>query len=281
MFVDMTMKRALVVVLLLSAAMASAQDPFRGGRFSYGFRRVPPRFPTSTSFDGGFNFCRLMYSSQRREAGGSGWTTDYPDADINFSIRLGELTKTHISRQPTGDPNHLVVRPTDPGLFSCPFVLASDIGTVVFTQTDARRLREYFDKGGFLWVDDFWGPYAWDAWAEQIARVLPPGEFPIRDLTPAHPIFRTLFEVPGLPQVPSIQFWRQSGGATSERGPDSLDPHWRAITDAHGRLIVAMTHNTDISDAWEREGESAEYFLQFSPNGYAVGLNTVLYAMTH
>lgn len=266
---------------MLVTAVVAAQDPFRGGRFSYGFRRVPPRFPTATSFDGGFNFCRLMYSSQRREAGGSGWTTDYPDADINFSIRLGELTKTRISRQPTGDPNHLVVRPTDPGLFSCPFVLASDIGTVLFTDDDARSLREYFDKGGFLWVDDFWGPYAWDTWEGQIARVLPPGEFPIRDLTADHPIFRTLFEVPALPQVPSIQFWRQSGGGTSERGADSVEPHWRAITDAHGRLMVAMTHNTDISDAWEREGESAEYFFEFSPNGYAVGLNTVLYAMTH
>ena len=44
---------------------------------------------------------------------------------------------------------------------------------------------------------------------------------------------------------------------------------------------VFMTHNTDISDAWEREGEDPRYFYQFSPYGYAVGINVILYAMTH
>ena len=94
--------RGLLVALLLATA-ASAQDQLGGYRgYGYGRNRFPPRFPTATSFDGGFNFCRLMYNSGRREPGGSGWTTDYPDADINFSIRLSELTKTHISRQAGG-----------------------------------------------------------------------------------------------------------------------------------------------------------------------------------
>ena len=54
-----------------------------------------------------------------------------------------------------------------------------------------------------------------------------------------------------------------------------------AISDAHGRIMVLMTHNTDISDSWEREGAEPAYFLSFSPEGYAVGLNVALYAMTH
>ena len=140
-------------------------DRFRGG--GYGRNRFPPRFPTATSFDGGFNFCRLMYTSDRREAGGSGWSTDYWDADINFSTRLGELTKTTISRQPNGDPNHLTVRISDPALFQCPFLSATDVGTALFTDDEAATLRAYLEKGGFLWVDDFWGPYAWDNWVEQ------------------------------------------------------------------------------------------------------------------
>jgi len=273
----MTIKRACVVVLLLVAVAASAQDFF--GR---GFRgRFPPRFPTATSFDGGFTFCRLMYTSQRREAGGSGWTTDYPDADVNFSIRLSELTKTRISKQANGDPNHLVVRLTDEALFQCPFISATDVGTMALRDAEVTALRAYLEKGGFLWVDDFWGPYAWDAWVDQISRVLPPGEFPIRDLAPDHPIYRTLFEVKALPQIPSISFWRQSGGDTSERGPFSAEPHLRAILDRHGRPMVVMTHNTDISDAWEREGEDPQFFYSFSPSGYAVGLDIVLYGMTH
>ena len=63
-----------------------------------------------------------MYTSDRREEGGSGWSTDYWDADINFSTRLGELTKTTISRQADGEPNHLSVRIADPLLFNCPFL---------------------------------------------------------------------------------------------------------------------------------------------------------------
>jgi hypothetical protein len=116
---------------------------------------------------------------------------------------------------------------------------------------------------------------------EQIGRVLPPAEFPIRDLLADHPIYRSQFAVERLPQIPAISFWRRSNGGTSERGALSAEVHWRGISDKHGRLIVAMTHNTDISDAWEREGEDPQFFYSFSPNGYAVGIDTVLYGMTH
>jgi hypothetical protein len=82
-------------------------------------------------------------------------------------------------------------------------------------------------------------------------------------------------------QVPAISFWYQSGGRTSERGRDSEDVHFRGIADTNDRLVVLITHNTDIADTWEREGESPEYFDLFSPRGYAIGVNAVLYAMTH
>ncbi len=85
-----------------------------------------------------------------------------------------------------------------------------------------------------------------------------------------------------VPQVTNIQFWRGSGGAeTSERGADSAEVHTRAISDAHGRIMVLMTHNTDLGDSWEREGEDPAYFYQFSPRGYAVGINVLLYMLTH
>ena len=275
-----SLARAFAVALVLAATAVSAQEQWGGYYGGFG-RRVPPRFPTERSFDGGFHFCRLMYNSDRREDGGSGWTTDYPDADINFAIRLGELTKTQITRQPNGSPDYIVVRPTDPFLFNCPYLHAEDVGTMSLSEGEVKGLRDYFDKGGFMWVDDFWGPYAWDQWAEQIGRVLPPGEFPIRDLLPDHPIYKSQFAVTELPQIPSISHWRRFGGSTSERGEFSAEVHWRGISDKHGRLMVVMTHNTDISDAWEREGEDPRFFFSFSPNGYAVGIDTVLYGMTH
>ena len=160
-------------------------------------------------------------------------------------------------------------------------MIASDPGSAGFSAADADRLREYLHKGGFLWVDDFWGPYAWQSFASEIAKVLPPHEYPIKDLTPDHAIFRTLFPVAQIPQVPSINFWRGSGGETSELGSESEQAHMAAITDPQGRIMVLMTHNTDIADSWEREADDPQFFFQFSPNGYAVGLNSVLYAMTH
>jgi hypothetical protein len=264
-----------VIAVALAASAAFSQDGYRG------IRRYPPRFPSADSFDGSFNFCRLMYESDRHEDGGMGWWTDYPGADVNLSIRLSELTKMSISRQKTGEPNYLVVRTSDDAMFKCPFLMIEDSGTVRFTSEDVTRLREYFEKGGFMWADDFWGTEAWDQWVSEIGRILPAKQYPIVDLPADHPIFRTLFTINQVPQVPSIQFWRRNGGTTSERGPDSPHPDVRGISDGNGRLMVLMTHNTDIADTWEREGEEEDYFYRFSPDGYAVAMNVLIYAMSH
>ncbi len=91
----------------------------------------------------------------------------------------------------------------------------------------------------------------------------------------------TLYDVKDYLQVSSINFWSRSNGDVSERGSDSAQVHYRGIQDSKGRLMVMMTHNTDVADTWEREGESQAYFDLFSPRGYAIGVNVVLYAMTH
>jgi len=273
---------ACAVMAVVLATIAGAQQPDWLGQGGWGrFRRMPPRFSTPQSFDGTFNYCRAMFTSARRTAGGQGWWTDYPDADINFSIRLGELTKTRVSRQPTGEPNHLVVRLTEEALFQCPFISIEDGGSASFSDEEVEALAAYLMKGGFIWVDDFWGTMAWEYWVQEISRVLPPDVYPIQDLTFDHPLFRSMFEVKKLPQIPSIQFWRRNGGETSEQGEDSAEVHFRGISDRHGRLMVLMTHNTDIADAWEREGEDPQFFYSFSPDGYAVGINVMMYTMTH
>lgn len=272
---------ASLVAILLAASLAQAQRGWRGGYGRWGGEAgVPPRYATDADQDGRFHFCRLQYTSVRAHQRGMGWGTDYPYADINFSIRLSEMTKTVVSRK-GGEPTHIVVRPTDEWLSLCPFVMASDPGTVGLAPEDARGLRDYLLKGGFLWVDDYWGPYAWDDFAREIAKVLPPTQYPIKDLTPDHPIYRALFELQAIPQVPAWQYWLQSGGDTSEMGPLSARAHMAAISDPHGRVMVLMTHNTDIADSWEREGEQLEYFYAFSPNGYALGMNVAMYMMTH
>ena len=271
----------LVVGLLVAGLLGVAVDAQIGWGGSRRSRRAP-RFKPAQQHDNGFTFCRLMYTSVRSEREGYGWSTDYPNADTNFMIRLSELTSTKVDFDDRGNPNHWVVEATDPALFSCPFLMGSDVGTVGFTEIETERLREYLLKGGFLWVDDFWGSAAWNQWEAEISRVLPPGEYPIIDLPLEHPLFQAHFNIWEVPQITNIRFWRRSGGSsTSERGFDSEVAHFRAILDADGRLLVAMTHNTDIQDSWEREGEDPRFFEQFSPSGYSLGVNVVLHAMTH
>jgi hypothetical protein len=240
---------------------------------------VPPRFPPRDFADGTFMICKIMYRSVRSEAQGVGWSTDYPYAGINLETRVSELTKTPISREGEGEATAWVVRLTDDALFRCPFTMASDVGTLEFSNEEVTRLREYLLKGGFLWVDDFWGTPAWEQWSEQIARVLP--EFPIVDTTPADPIRQALFTIKDVKQVPSIFTWGGPGSDPRERGTDSPHANFRVIADQHGRVIVAMTHNTDIGDSMEREGDDPQFFAEFSPEGYALATNIVLYALTH
>jgi hypothetical protein len=240
---------------------------------------VPPRFPGPKFSDGAFSHCKVMYTSLWREPNGMGWATDYPYAGINLMTRVSELTKTPISRDEKANPSYWVVHLTDEALFRCPFTMATDVGTMVLSPQEVVQLRAYLLKGGFFWVDDFWGTHAWDVFSTQIRRVLP--EYPIVDVPPDHEILRTLYSFADIPQVTSINFWRGCGGCTSERGSDSPRANFRMIADARGRIMVLMTHNTDIGDSWEREGEDREFFLQFSPRGYALGINAVLYALTH
>lgn len=230
--------------------------------------------------DRNFTFCRLLYNSVRREANGHGWNTDYPGSDYNFMSRLPELTTARPARWHDGQPGFAVVRATQDELYECPFLFMSDVGTAGFNALETVRLRDYLLKGGFIWVDDFWGDWAWEQWASEIGRILP--GYAIVDVDPDHMLFNALYDVPEVPQIPSIQWWNRNGReGSSERGSATATPHLRAIFDEEGRPLVLMTHNTDIADGWEREGEDDVFFYLFSPGAYALGINVALYSMSH
>jgi Domain of unknown function (DUF4159) len=267
--------RMVATIALLAIAGGAASAQFRRGRFF-----EPVRSATPESFDGAFNFCRLMFSMSRDGDGGN-WAVDYPRADVNLSIRLSELTKTRISTDPSGEPNHLVLAPTDPLIFDCPFVMMTEVGSAYLSPQDAAKLREYVQKGGFIWADDFWGSYAWEHWVSELRKILPGHEYPIFELPKDHPLFKAQFVIDKVPQIASINFWAGSGGGTSERYEDSAIPHAMGVADRQGRLMVLMTHNTDLGDSWEREADDPTYFYNFSVNGYAFGINVLLYSMSH
>ena len=164
-----------VPAALLFASLAAAQ--FR----QIGDTSIDAHLARPDSYDGLFHYCRAVYRPNPRGEGGS-WLTDYPLAEIDLSIRLSELTKVAVSFEAPGKPRHLIVQLTSDELFQCPVIIMQEVGRLFFTSDEAARLRTYLLKGGFLWVDDFWGSYAWDVWETEIRKVFPATEYPIVDL---------------------------------------------------------------------------------------------------
>src|SRR5262245_32848338 len=135
-----------LIALTLAAAAASAQQIWVGrGRFW----RTPPKWARLENFDGSFNFCRVYYTSDRREDGGTGWDTDFPGADNNFSVRLAELTMMRVKLDTTGQPDYVVLKLTDPLLSRCTVLHFEDAGTMHLSPDEVQSLRAYLLKGGF------------------------------------------------------------------------------------------------------------------------------------
>ena len=223
-----------------------------------------------------FTFVRVRYSSggYGRRRGGD-WATDYPDAELNFSFRLQQLTSLKV------DPNPKVLELTDDALFDYPFIYMIEPGNLLFEEEEVVALRRYLENGGFLMVDDFWGEYEYQNFYEQIKRVFPnrePEELPID-----HEVFNCVYKLTEKPQVPSIgmAYRGRNSGITWERS-DAREVHFKAIKDDKGRIMVIICHNTDLGDGWEREGEDEWYFKEFAEKkSYPMGINIVFYAMTH
>ena len=231
-----------------------------------------------------FTFVRIRYSSGGGGGGFRGfrgsrkWATDFPDADLNFSWRLQQMTSLKV------DPEPKLIELTDPVLFRYPFIYIVEPGQLEFTDEERTILRRYLLNGGFLMFDDFWGEDEWDNVAEQMKRVFPDRDFTDLDRK-EHPVFHNVFELPVTLnlQCPNYRTGEMSQytGVTWER-EDARETHIRGITDDKGRLMVIACHNTDNGDGWEREGEYHYYFKEFSEKkAYPLGINIIFYVMTH
>ena len=271
--------------LLATSAAASAQLPVTRGQI-WGSNERRYSSPMRTGLpesSGGFMFCRLWYNTSRNMPSGLGWSTDYPAADNNFMTRFEELTPTYIERWKNGDPGIAAVRATDPDIFRCPFLFMTDPGSVTFSGAEIEALRDYLLKGGFLWADDLWGNRAWRYFETEMSRIFP--EYSIEEIAPDHKLFSVLYAVEEIPQIPSYQSWIRSGGRnggqTSEFGAETAVPHLRGIFDDNGRLLVLVSFNTDIADGWEREGDIPFFFYTFSPPAYGLGINILIWVMSH
>jgi hypothetical protein len=231
-----------------------------------------------------FTYARVIYKSYPGRPSWLGWINDYPDADLNLSYRLQQLTSWK------ANPDGRVLKLTDPRLADYPLIFMSQPGGMELRDEDVLALRRYVRNGGVLVADDFWGDRDWENFAEQIKRVLPDSHWV--DLPFEHPLFHCVFDFKGPLnnlQVPSIHFWRRSrrfdgssARVSAYRGEGSEDMHVRAWQDDRQRPMILALHNTDNGDGWEREGENEEYFHQFSETrAYPFAINLIFYVMTH
>lgn len=227
-----------------------------------------------------FTFTRLRYGQDGYRGGGAGggsWATDLPDADLNLSFRLQQMTSLKV------DPLARILRADDAELAKYPFLLAAAAGAMDLRETEIEGLRRYLLNGGFLLITDFWGDREWRHFEATMKRTLPEHSFVEMSLD--HPLYTCLFPIRRKNQVPRIDIGvrhLETGSPTWERGEDGREVHHRAIFDARGRLMVLALHNSDDSDGWEREGESAEYFKTYSEGmAYPFAINILFYVMTH
>ena len=180
----------------------------------------------------------------------------------------------------TNEPETLLLSLKSPEIFHCPFVMMTEPGGAYLDPEEAKNLHDYLLKGGFLWADDYWGDYAWDYWESMLRQALPSATYPIVDIPRDHPIFHQVLNAENVPQIPGIGYW-DGGERTWERPGTERKNRFAGVLDDHGRVMVLMTFNTDFGDAYERETENPLYFQKFSVPGYAFGVNTIIYSLTH
>ena len=214
-----------------------------------------------------FTFARLRYDAAPRPARSrrGGWSTDLPDADLNLSYRLQQMTSLRV------DPDGRLVRATDPDFTAYPFLFAAAPGAMGLTEAEIVALRRYLLNGGFMLMTDFWGDEDLAHVERLFATVLPGLRF--EELPIEHPLYRAIFPIREKAQVPNIRMGIKVPGTRIQH---------RVIFDAKGRLIVIGLHNSDDSDGWEREGEDADYFERYAERiAYPLAINIIAYVMTH
>jgi hypothetical protein len=272
--------RAAGAIALLTA-LYGVQRPFRvySSIEPYDNIELPPDYQEKTEWV----FGRLMYpphpnarfgrrffggSLDWRE-GGTSWSQDYPRADRHFAQVVRRLTRIHArsAEQPVNLDD-------DDDVFNWPWLCAGEMGDWKLTDAQAAKLREYLLRGGFLMLDDFWGTEEWNRFEESMNRVFP--DRPIVEIQDGDSIFHTVYDLKNRYQVPGT--WALRRGTTYRA--DGSIPHWRGIYDDKGRIMVAMAFNSDLGDSWEW-ADDPSYPERYSALGLRIGVNYVVYAMTH
>jgi hypothetical protein len=239
-----------------------------------------------------FVFARLMYPTHpqgilggRRfgfggfsdwREGGTSWTQDYPRADRHFAAAVRRLTRIHVrSTEQPSNPDDL------DDFYNWPWLAAGEMGDWKLTGAQAKTLREYLLRGGFLMLDDFWGAEEFARFEESMKLVFP--ERPVVDIDNADSIFHVVYDLDDRFQILgtwAMPGWGRGGGGGMMQRAIGTKAHWMGIYDDRQRVMVAISFNSDIGDSWEW-ADDPRYPQEMAALGIRIGVNDVVYAMTH
>lgn len=258
----------------LDRTLPHAFREYPGIEYSLGSIPLPPDYEEKSEWV----FARLMYPPGWNNGyagrdnpdwtqGASLWSQDFPRADRHFSAAVRRLTRIDVR-----SVEQCVNLDDGEDVYNWPWLYAVQVGEWGITDAQAKKLRDYLLRGGFFMADDFHGTVEWQVFEESMKRVFP--DRAIVEIPDSDAIFHTVYDLDERYQI--------VGEGHLEEGHklDGYVPRWRGIYDDKGRVMVAISFNSDIGDSWEW-ADAPHYPEKYSALGIRIGVNYIIYAMTH
>jgi hypothetical protein len=280
----MTLRKAVWRVacgLSFLGVLCAFQRPFRefpGIEYNVGEIPLPPDYQEKSEWA----FARLMFPPgplngyRGRDAdwhtGYSLWSQDFPRADRHFTLAMRRLTRIHVRSV------EQVVNLDEGDAYDWPWLYAVQVGEWGLTDKQGQALREYLLRGGFFMADDFHGRSEYYEFESRIRKAFPEKE--IREIPDDDPIFHTVYDLNDRYQVPGQAHLRLGYKDDLDRDGSGRGAHWRGIYDDQGRVMIAISYNSDIGDAWEY-ADDPRYPAKFADLAIRLGVNYIVYSMTH
>jgi hypothetical protein len=240
-------------ILLLCLVCLFAASPFlvaqRFGRVFF-YANDPP--PTELVV------ARWQYTA-RGKFNGTGWSHNYPSSDQHFAQVISEATNIDVKNL-----SYRIVELGSNEVFDYPFAIVSEPGEMALTDQEVDNLRQFIQRGGFVVMDDFDGARDLATLQRNLHRA-----FPDRDLvrlTIDHDVFNVFYRIDAL----------------NIMSPYLVDgePLFYALFNQEGRISVVACYNNDLENFWDYI-DRGEYPLKPSIEAFRLGINFVIYSMSH
>jgi hypothetical protein len=264
------MKRSARIWLAVLVCLALSSSLFVSQIIRFGTQEweETPTGPRSKEGKAEFNFVRFRYDSFGN-VGGFGrrgrWAMDYPKAERQFSFAIRRLTRIDT------EAIDQVVDADSDEIYEWPWVYIEDPGQWSLSPAQAGRLRDYMLRGGFIMADDFHGVYERENFLTGAAMIFP--DRPIEPLPDADALLQVLYSIDDRFQVPGLRFLRGHPA-------DARVPEWWCVRDDDGRIMMAISYNSDVGDSWEW-ADLPTYPERAASLAIRLGINYIIYAMTH